>query len=48
MPKGADRDDPHKYLDPVALAKVRSLELQARRLGTLPAPIKSGRGGRCL
>jgi uncharacterized protein (DUF58 family) len=30
MPKGADRDDPHKYLDPVALAKVRSLELQAR------------------
>jgi uncharacterized protein (DUF58 family) len=30
MPKGAERDDPHKYLDPVALAKVRSLELQAR------------------
>jgi uncharacterized protein (DUF58 family) len=30
MPKGADRDDPHKYLDPMALAKVRSLELQAR------------------
>ena len=26
----ADRDDPHKYLDPVALAKVRSLEIQAR------------------
>ncbi len=25
MPKGTDRDDPHKYLDPVALAKVRSL-----------------------
>src|ERR1700709_816026 len=23
-------EDPHKYLDPVALAKVRSLELQAR------------------
>jgi uncharacterized protein (DUF58 family) len=23
-------DDPHKYLDPVALAKVRSLEMQAR------------------
>ena len=23
-------DDPHKYLDPLALAKVRSLELQAR------------------
>src|SRR3954468_15518546 len=26
----ADRDDPNKYLDPVALAKVRSLEVQAR------------------
>ena len=23
-------DDPQKYLDPLALAKVRSLELQAR------------------
>src|ERR1700676_1154767 len=30
MPQGADRDDPHKYLYPLALAKVRSLELQAR------------------
>src|ERR1700757_4114184 len=30
MPKGADREDAHKYLDPLALAKVRSLELQAR------------------
>src|SRR6476661_8331438 len=26
----ADHNDPHKYLDPVALAKVRSLEIQAR------------------
>jgi uncharacterized protein (DUF58 family) len=29
-PTAADRDDPHKYLDPLALAKVRNLELQAR------------------
>jgi uncharacterized protein (DUF58 family) len=30
IPPGVDRDDPHRYLDPLALAKVRSLELQAR------------------
>src|SRR5437868_5222192 len=30
MADSLERDDPHKYLDPVALAKVRSLELQAR------------------
>src|SRR5437773_6753561 len=27
---GVDREDPHKYLEPLTLAKVRSLELQAR------------------
>lgn len=30
MPDSVDRDDPQKYLDPLTLAKVRSLELQAR------------------
>jgi uncharacterized protein (DUF58 family) len=29
-PKNVERDDPHRYLDPLALAKVKSLELQAR------------------
>jgi len=30
MPKVVDQDDPQKYLDPLALAKVRGMELQAR------------------
>jgi len=30
IPQGVERDDPHRYLDPLTLAKVRSLELQAR------------------
>jgi uncharacterized protein (DUF58 family) len=30
IPSTSERDDPHRYLDPLALAKVRSLELQAR------------------
>src|SRR5215475_6447831 len=29
-PPNVGRDDPHRYLDPLNLAKVRSLELQAR------------------
>src|SRR5271154_2729031 len=30
IPQDTARDAPHRYLDPLALAKVRSLELQAR------------------
>ena len=29
-PKTAPTDDPRRYLDPLTLAKVRSLELKAR------------------